>query len=100
MPKVRMDEATGELKDRIRQLEARLDAAPREKPADQPKRWTRAELNAAVEARQITQDQADDVLDRQIREAAKLASKAEGQARPAVEKRPDDKRSPTGKAVS
>lgn len=71
VPKVRMDEATGELKDRIRQLEARLDAAPREKPADQPKRWTRAELNAAVEARQITQDQADDVLDRQIREDAK-----------------------------
>ncbi len=39
-------------------------------------------------------------IETKIREAAKLTSKAEGQARPVVEKRPDDKRSPTGKAVS
>ncbi len=39
-------------------------------------------------------------IETKIREAARVASKAEGQARPAAEKRPDDKRSPTGKAVS
>ncbi|HEV8244025.1 MAG TPA: recombinase RecA [Nitrospirales bacterium] len=39
-------------------------------------------------------------IETKIREAAKLASKAEGHGRPVVEKRPDDKRSPTGKAVS
>ena len=41
-------------------------------------------------------------IETKIREAARVASKSEGQARPAAaaEKRPDDKRSPTGKAVS
>ncbi len=39
-------------------------------------------------------------IETKIREAVRAASKAEGQARPAADKRPDDKRSPTGKAVS
>ena len=41
-------------------------------------------------------------IETKIRESVRAAIKAEGHARPAaaVEKRPDDKRSPTGKAVS
>jgi len=47
----------------------------KDKPADQPKVYAKAELKAAVEAGQISQEQADDLWDRQretqIREAAK-----------------------------
>jgi len=39
-------------------------------------------------------------IETKIREATRVASKTEGPARLAAEKRPDDKRSPTGKAVS
>ena len=39
-------------------------------------------------------------IETKIREAVRAASKAEGHARPAADKRPDDKRSPTGKTVS
>jgi recombination protein RecA len=39
-------------------------------------------------------------IETKIREAVRAASKTEGPARLAAEKRPDDKRSPTGKAVS
>ena len=39
-------------------------------------------------------------IEAKIRESVRAAIKAEGHARPAAEKRPDDKRSPTGKAVS
>ncbi len=39
-------------------------------------------------------------IETKIREATRVASKTEGPTRLAAEKRPDDKRSPTGKAVS
>ena len=39
-------------------------------------------------------------IETKIREAAGVASKADKQARPVLEKRPDEKRTPTGKAVS
>ena len=39
-------------------------------------------------------------IETKIREAAGVAAKADKQARPALEKRPDDKRAPTGKVVS
>ncbi|MBI3808943.1 MAG: recombinase RecA [Nitrospirae bacterium] len=39
-------------------------------------------------------------IETKIREAVRTASKVEAPARPAADKRPDDKRSPTGKAVS
>ena len=74
LPKARFDEATGALKDRIRDLEARIEETNK-KPADQPKRYTRAELNALVEARQITQEQADATVDEQIRREARDESR-------------------------
>lgn len=54
------------------EMEQKLTAVA-EKPVhvDQPKRYTRAELNAAVEAKQITQDQADAQWDFQVREDTK-----------------------------
>src|SRR5437867_6512121 len=39
-------------------------------------------------------------IETKIRETAGVGTKAEGHARPVAEKRPDDKRSPTGKVVS
>ena len=39
-------------------------------------------------------------IETKIREAAGVAAKGDKQARPALEKRPDDKRAPTGKGVS
>src|SRR3989454_4976827 len=39
-------------------------------------------------------------IETKIRETAGVGAKAEGHARPVAEKRPDDKRSPTGKGVS
>ncbi len=39
-------------------------------------------------------------IETKIREAVRAASKSDGHTRPAADKRPDDKRSPTGKAVS
>lgn len=50
---------------------AELKGAAKAPPSVLPKRYTRAELNAAVEARQITQDQADAEMDRQIRDDAR-----------------------------
>jgi hypothetical protein len=38
---------------------------------DQPKRYTRTELKAAVSAEQITQDQADDIWAKQVKEEAR-----------------------------
>lgn len=55
-------------------FEAKLATAT-EKPAiEAPKAYTRAELNALVEARSITQDQADTQMDMQIRSAAEAAA--------------------------
>jgi hypothetical protein len=48
-----------------------------EDKADQPKRYTKAELNAAVQASQITADVADEVWAKQIREDAKNEAKRE-----------------------
>jgi hypothetical protein len=54
------------LQSQLQELQAQVKA----KPADQPKRYTRQQLNAAVEAGQITQEQADAQLDAQLREEA------------------------------
>jgi len=54
------------LQGRLQELEAQVKA----KPDDQPKRLNRADLRAAVEAGQISQDQADGEIDRQNREDA------------------------------
>ena len=51
------------------EFETKLAAATA-KPAEAPKEYTRAELNALVEARTITQDQADAQMDHQTRKAA------------------------------
>ena len=50
------------------EFDAKLEAQIKAKPADSPKRYTRVELNAAVEAGQVSRDQADAELDRQARE--------------------------------
>lgn len=67
----------------VSRLQAQIDglaAQVKAKPADAPKRYTRAQLNAAVAASEITQEQADAEIERQIREDAR----ADGQ-RAAVE---------------
>lgn len=57
------------LEAKVNELTAKLEAATA-KPADAPKRYTRAELKAAVEAGQISQDQADSQWDLQTRQEA------------------------------
>jgi len=52
------------LQGRLAELEAQVKA----KPADQPKRYTRVELNAAVAEGKISQEQADAEMDRQTSE--------------------------------
>ena len=54
------------LETRLRELEAQVKA----KPADLPKQYTRAQLNAAVAAGEITQEQADAYLDSQVENRA------------------------------
>jgi len=49
---------------------AELRAQVKARPADQPKRYTRAELNAAVAAGQVTQDAADAQYELQIQQDA------------------------------
>lgn len=54
-------------------LQARIDALEAQvkaKPAEAPKRYTRAQLSAAVAAGEITQEQADAHIEQQIREDA------------------------------
>lgn len=51
----------------VNELKAKLEAATAEK-REAPKKWTKAELKAAVAAEQITQDQADAQWEHQIRE--------------------------------
>lgn len=53
------------------ELEAKLEAAKASPKAEASKRYTRAELIAMVDSRQITQDQADAQLDYQSREDTK-----------------------------
>lgn len=57
----------------MRELRAEMEQklTDRAAPAEKPKRYTRAELNAAVEAKQITQEQADAQIEAQIREDAR-----------------------------
>jgi hypothetical protein len=52
-------------------LEAKLEAAKAAPKVEAPKRYTRAELTAMVDSRQINQEQADAQLDYQVREDAK-----------------------------
>ena len=54
----------------LRQQLAELQAQVKAKPADQPKLYTRAELTAAVEAGQISQEQADAQLQAQADDRA------------------------------
>jgi len=80
IPKVRHDEAVNAERARLARVEAELAALKQAqaKPADtQVKRYTRAELNAAVAANQITSDQSDEMWATQIREDAKREAKAE-----------------------
>ncbi|GMR03351.1 MAG: hypothetical protein BMS9Abin21_186 [Thermodesulfovibrionia bacterium] len=80
IPKVRFDEVNGKLKDTKVQLESSQQALTssqkeiddlkgkledRKEPA--PQRYTRAQLSAAVEAEQVTQLQADEFWDTQLR---------------------------------
>lgn len=48
--------------------------ARKDPPAEQPKRYTRADLRAAVTALQITQEQSDDIWDKQVKDEAKEAA--------------------------
>lgn len=61
------------LEAKFNELQAAVTAKP--EPVEKPKRFTRAELNAMVEARSITQDQADAQMDFQTREDAKSDAK-------------------------
>ena len=59
------------LEGQSRELEAfKAGAATKEKPVETPKRYTRGELKAAVDASQITQEQADEVWAKQIESSA------------------------------
>jgi hypothetical protein len=75
IPKARFDDALNAEKGRNARLEAELAALKvaheRKSPADEPqKRYTKAELNAAVQAGQITADVSDEIWAKQIREDA------------------------------
>lgn len=75
-------------------LKARVTAIEQKAPAaQQPQRYTRAQLNAAIAAGQITQDQADEMLDGQTRADVLATSQAvanntvaQAQAKDRVEK--------------
>lgn len=80
VPKTQFIAAINSANQKYNALEAKfneLQAAVAAKPApvERPKRYTRAELNALVENRQITQEQADTQMDFQTREDAKAEAK-------------------------
>jgi len=83
IPKVRHDEAVNAERGRVARLEAELAALrlaqqrQPEKDEEPAKRYTKAELNAAVSSQTITADQADEIWAKQIREDAKREVKAE-----------------------
>lgn len=82
IPKVRHDEAVNAERGRVARLEAENAALrlAQQKPQEQDepaKRYTKAELNAAVQASQITAEQSDEIWAKQIREDAKREAKAE-----------------------
>lgn len=60
------------LEAKVNELTAKLEAAATQR--DQPKVLTRSELRAAVDAGQITQEQADAEIERQIREETRAAA--------------------------
>ena len=60
------------LEAKFNELVAKVEAKPAE--IEQPKEYTRAELNAMVEARTITQDQADAQMDAQAARRAEAAA--------------------------
>lgn len=61
------------------EFEARLAEATAKKP-DPPKRYTRQELKAAVEAGQISETQADEILENQIRDEVTATARNEARA--------------------
>jgi len=61
------------LEAKFNELQAKVTATPA--TVERPKRYTRGELNALVEARTITQDQADAQMDFQMREDSKAEAK-------------------------
>lgn len=75
VPVARLKAALADQEKRLREeynsqmagVRAEIEALKKPAVADQPKRYTRSELTAAVEARQITQEQADAEMDRQLR---------------------------------
>lgn len=71
IPKARFDEAIGGLKDKVRDLEVALAKAGPRREADPPKRYTRSELKAAVTAGSLSEDQANDIWDNQLRDEVK-----------------------------
>lgn len=83
IPKVRHDEAVNAERGRVSRLEAEIAAlrlAQQKQPVhdEEPaKRYTRAELDAAVTAQTITAEQREEVWAKQIREDAKREAKAE-----------------------
>lgn len=66
IPKARFDEAIGGLKDKVRDLEVALAKSGNTREADPPKRVTRSELKAAVTAGNLSEDQANDIWDKQL----------------------------------
>lgn len=60
----------GNLRAEFEAFKAGVSKVP-EKQVEAPKRFTRAELSAAVKAEQITQEQADDIFAKQVTEDAK-----------------------------
>lgn len=69
--RVSYEQKLNALRDELEAFKAGMKAATPEKKPDAPKRYTRAELKVAVDANQITQEQADDILDRQLKAEAK-----------------------------
>src|SRR3990167_3118870 len=61
------------LEAKFNELQVKVTATPA--TVERPKRYTRGELNALVEARTITQDQADAQMDFQTREDSKAEAK-------------------------
>src|SRR3990167_8304959 len=65
------------LNGQAREFEAfKAGAGTKEKPTELPKRYTQADLKAAVDAQQITQEQANDVWAKQMREETREIAEA------------------------
>jgi hypothetical protein len=81
VPKSQFLAAIRSANDKYAALEAQLNelkaAAAAPKQVDQPKEYTRAELNALVESGQINQAQADAQIELQVRSAAKSEARQE-----------------------